>query len=236
MPAIDTDFPADSVEFCPHPDASDIFVCGTYKLDQAQLEDTSDDDEQDRQSPSTMPGKQHRTGECLLFRVDDQEQPLLLQKTPLPAILDMKWCSLSPSVAPTLAIADSEGGITLHEYQRDESALNQVVTIPCASKDVLCLSLDWSSRLHPSTSLGSLVVSLSNGSLALLRADDGGGMSVTDTWVAHDHEPWIAAWNYWDTNVIYSGGDDLKMKGWDIREGFSQPIFTNKRCAIHFYF
>jgi hypothetical protein len=30
--AYDTDFPADAVEFCPHPLAQDILVCGTYKL------------------------------------------------------------------------------------------------------------------------------------------------------------------------------------------------------------
>lgn len=53
--------------------------------------------------------------------------------------------------------------------------------------------------------LGSLIVSLSDGSLALLRPEDKIGLAVTDTWYAHDHEPWIAVWNYWDTNVIYSG-------------------------------
>ena len=28
-----------------------------------------------------------------------------------------------------------------------------------------------------------------------------------------------------------TGGDDLKMKGWDIRQGGSQAIFTNKRLV-----
>jgi len=31
----DTLWPADTVEFCPHPAAQDIFVCGTYQLDEA---------------------------------------------------------------------------------------------------------------------------------------------------------------------------------------------------------
>jgi len=52
---------------------------------------------------------------------------------------------------------------------------------------------------------------------------------VLDKWHAHDYEPWIAAWNYWDSSVIYSGGDDLQMKGWDERQGFDRPIFVNKR-------
>jgi len=72
-------------------------------------------------------------------------------------------------------------------------------------------------------------------------------MAVAENWHAHDYEPWIAAWNYWDTNVLFSGimsihylrgfklttplagGDDLKMKGWDVRQGFNCPIFENQR-------
>jgi diphthamide biosynthesis protein 7 len=73
-------------------------------------------------------------------------------------------------------------------------------------------------------------------------------MTVAENWHAHDYEPWAAAWNYWDTNVLFSGsltnaiatriyaemipligGDDLKMKGWDVRQGFDCPIFENRR-------
>lgn len=53
--------------------------------------------------------------------------------------------------------------------------------------------------------LGSLIVSLSNGDLCLLNPIEGSEMGVAETWHAHDYEPWIAAWNYWDPNVIYSG-------------------------------
>jgi diphthamide biosynthesis protein 7 len=88
--------------------------------------------------------------------------------------------------------------------------------------------LDWSNRRLDSHDLGSLVASLSNGSLCLLKPVQT-GLTETDSWHAHDFEPWIAAWNYWDQNIIYSGGDDLKMKGWDVRQGFSHPFFVNKR-------
>ncbi|TFY69242.1 hypothetical protein EVJ58_g515 [Rhodofomes roseus] len=138
-------------------------------------------------------------------------------------------CHTSPSVDPTLAIADSEGGITLHTLRGDKPSLVQTSSIACASRDVLCLSLDWSSRRSASSSLGSLIVSLSDGSLALLHPENTTGLIVAESWHAHDHEPWIAAWNYWDTNVVYSGGDDLKMKAWDTRQDFSRPLFVNKR-------
>ena len=93
--------------------------------------------------------------------------------------------------------------------------------------------------------VGNLIVSQSDGSLSLLSPHDDTGLQITDSWHAHDFEPWIATWNYWDTNIIYSGrfpdsimehlldrsvgGDDLKMKAWDIREGFTRPLLVNKR-------
>lgn len=50
-----------------------------------------------------------------------------------------------------------------------------------------------------------MIVSLSNGSLCLLCPRDARGLSLSSSWHAHDNEPWVAAWNYWDTNVVYSG-------------------------------
>ncbi|OJT15835.1 Diphthine methyltransferase [Trametes pubescens] len=61
------------------------------------------------------------------------------------------------------------------------------------------------------------------------KPESSAGLTVADSWHAHDYEPWIAAWDYWNSNVVYSGGDDLKMKGWDIRQGGSSPLFVNKR-------
>ncbi len=52
---------------------------------------------------------------------------------------------------------------------------------------------------------GNLIVSMSNGSLAFLRPNKDTGLAVTDTWHAHDYEPWIAAWDYWNSSVVYSG-------------------------------
>ena len=52
--------------------------------------------------------------------------------------------------------------------------------------------------------LGDLIVSLSNGSLSLLRPDST-GLSVAESWHAHDYEPWIAAYDYWNPNIVYSG-------------------------------
>jgi len=117
----------------------------------------------------------------------------------------------------------------LAEWQHEEKQLKILDKTACAPSDILCLSIDWSNRRYQTNDLGSLVVSLSNGYLSVLRPRDQYGLFISNSWHGHDHEPWIAAWNYWDTNVLYSGGDDLNMKGWDTRQGFSSPIFENKR-------
>ncbi|KAF5374769.1 hypothetical protein D9758_000260 [Tetrapyrgos nigripes] len=199
--AIDTGFPADSVEFCPHPDAQDIFVCGTYKLEHSD--------------PSAP---QRRLGQYV-----SSEK---IQEIDLPAVLDMKWCHRSASNSAILGIADSDGGVSLYEWQSDESLLKSTASILAApSSSILCLSLDWSNRRFPSDDLGDLIVSLSNGHLSLLGPTDG-SLTVKRSWPAHTFEPWIAAWDYWNRNVVYSGGDDLAMRGWDVR--LEQPIFQNK--------
>ena len=72
MHPFDTVFPADCVEFCPHPDASDIFVCGTYKLEQDSVAiDVHDDDKP--YPVLTRAAQQKRMGKCLVFQVTSAE-------------------------------------------------------------------------------------------------------------------------------------------------------------------
>ena len=68
----------------------------------------------------------------------------------------------------------------------------------------LCLTLNSSS-----SAVGSLIVSVSNGSLSLLAPDHTGALCVEKSWHAHEYEPWVAAWNYWDTNVVFSGENNF---------------------------
>ena len=61
---IDTDWPADSLEFCPHAEAADIFVCGTYQLEE------SIGNNSETSGPVKVP--QRRKGKCLVFRTDEE--------------------------------------------------------------------------------------------------------------------------------------------------------------------
>ncbi|OJA21503.1 hypothetical protein AZE42_05114 [Rhizopogon vesiculosus] len=233
---VDTVWPADSVEFCPHESASDIFVCGTYLLEHstADVVHTASDDDKAHLEPDNIGNqRQVRRGKCLVFRVTESRAASQVQEINLPAVLDQKWCHTTSTASPVLGVADSEGNITLHEWHTGECQLKTFQNISCAPSDVLCLSLDWSTRRFPTNTLGSLVVSLSNGSLCVLKPDSTGEVSVVDKWHAHDYEPWIAAWNYWDTSVVYSGGDDLTMKGWDIRQSFSVTTIQSHPHTEH---
>lgn len=99
---------------------------------------------------------------------------------------------------------------------------------------------------YRSHSPASIVVSLSDGSICTLGGES--ELAVTESWHAHDFEPWIAAFDCWDPNTVWTGdspalstpcratltflgagGDDLKLKGWDLRQGCDQPTFVNKR-------
>ncbi|KAF9481426.1 WD40 repeat-like protein [Pholiota conissans] len=238
MLTFDTDLPADSLEFCPQVGFEDIFVCGTYKLvdsDRRSNPKVEGDAVVISESKNTVQGPQTRKGQCLLFRItkNPEDEFRQIQRFNLPAILDMKWGHRSGAVPPILAIADSEGSITVHEWR--EQSMTQIDSIRCATSDTLVLSIDWSNRRRQDASPGTLIASLSNGSLCILTSTETGSMAITNTWHAHDHEPWVAAWNYWNTNIIYSGksllwrGDDLKLKAWDVRQGFESPAFVNKR-------
>ncbi|KAI0275060.1 WD-40 repeat-containing protein [Gloeopeniophorella convolvens] len=227
----DTILPADSVEFCPHPDAKNIFVCGTYKLEEEQPLGESP-------PVPSAPTSQTRRGQCLVFGVHSEEDVSLcaskMQEISLPAVLDLKWCHTTQGRRPLLAVADAEGCIDIFEWDIEQKHLHASGPLRIAPSHVLCLSLDWSNRRSPTSTAGSLAVSLSDGRLALLEPDQTGQLSVTDTWAAHDHEPWIVAWDYWNTNVMFSGGDDLRLKIWDKRQGFEQPVTVNRRRASRF--
>ncbi|KAI8344251.1 WD40-repeat-containing domain protein [Chlamydoabsidia padenii] len=220
LASFDTGYSADSTEFCPFQDHHQYLACGTY-----QLTDEKNDND-----------ARVRKGKLYLFNLNTLEKgtPLLQKQTiDTPAILDMKWCHSLIDGEQVLGVADSIGGLTfyaLEDNQDDDGAsLIQKQHIQ-VSEDMtnLCLSLDWSTRRFPTATSAQCIVSHSNGDLTLLSQNDA-EWQTTSTWHAHDLEAWIAAFDYWDPNRIYSGADDMLFKGWDTRIGLESPIFSNRR-------
>ncbi|SAM08806.1 hypothetical protein [Absidia glauca] len=218
--SFDTGYSADSTEFCPFQGHQKYLACGTYQL----TDETNDQ------------AARVRKGKLYLFNVDTLEDgaPLIQAQTiDTPAILDMKWCHSLIDGDQVLGVADSVGGLTFYALEDGpdgNASLTRKQHIQVSEDTTnLCLSLDWSSRRFPATSSGTqCIVSHSNGDLSLVTPTDTEWQATT-TWHAHDLEAWIAAFDYWDPNRIYSGADDMLFKGWDTRIGLESPTFSNRR-------
>jgi diphthine methyl ester acylhydrolase len=129
---------------------------------------------------------------------------------------DIKWSWNKP----ILGQATSEGELNL----LDEN-LKLINTKQLNSE--MSLSLDWNSRLFKSVSDEKIVVSHSNGNISLLQLSNE-KLELLSNWKCHDFEAWIAAFNYHDTNQIFTGGDDAIFKSFDIRSDSSSLIFKSK--------
>lgn len=93
----DTIYPADTVEWCPILEYRDVFVCGTYKLDEAN---------------------KLKTGTINLFSLVDQNKIKLIQSVPEDAVLDLKWNSHIFSGKILLAVALSGKHIRIYSLGR----------------------------------------------------------------------------------------------------------------------
>ncbi|XP_058796537.1 diphthine methyltransferase isoform X2 [Phymastichus coffea] len=215
LESFDTELSADSVEWCPSENFQDIFVCGTYQL-------TSNDSE----GFPTL-NKVKRVGRIYLFQVDDKKLRLL-QQLDVPAVLDMKWCHIKIYGKILLGVCNSEGYLQIYELIKDELEFASEIAVNDASEKPLALSLDWSTgrRLETTEDI-KIVVSDSQGSVSLFNiAGSVKNIERISRLHGHDFEAWIAAFDYWNTNVLYTGGDDCKFLRFDTR--INSPTHTNR--------
>lgn len=91
------------------------------------------------------------------------------------------------------------------------------------STNLIGLQLRWRCR-----GSGSLVVSLSDGRVEILRLNEGEFAVVDSGWHAHDYEPWIAAWDYWDTNVVWTGAWEISCNDEDTHTHAHMYIYPRK--------
>ncbi|KAJ3407563.1 Diphthine methyltransferase [Chytridiales sp. JEL 0842] len=247
---IDTKFCADASEFCPIPGHEDVIAVGTYQVLKPDQTSTATSDSIDAETSNyggATTSKTNRTGRLLLYKVSQeeasQEESSAISVSEVcriesSAILDMKWCHKLVSDQITMGVVDATGHLSL--YHLHEPGQSEVISrssvVHNDLEDVLCLSLDWSNRIehtpHP-----KIIVSQSDGSLSLYQIGEHGSPGLLDNWKAHDFEAWIAAFNYYNTSVVYSGGDDTILKGWDGRMGYQSPTFKSRRhnagvCSI----
>lgn len=228
LQVFDTELSADTVEWCPLSPSHDILACGTYQLHKAEGREDA--------APS-------RTGRLYLFqfcREGPMSPPLTeLQRLDTAAILDLKWCHVPVSGRPLLGMVAATGELQLYTLMQDPEGGRSLHTM-CSLEvgaERLALSLDWSTGRMDSSSDVRVVCSDSAGCVGVFSLAEG-ALTALSQWKAHDFEAWIAAFSCWNTQLVYSGGDDCKLKGWDLRAAPSSPVFTSKRhsmgvCSIH---
>jgi len=208
LQAVDTEYTAASVEWCPLEGCRHLLACGAYQL--RKPEDQRADPESE--SGLDIDEPQVRLGRLYLysFYEDSPACPLLeIQRRDTSAILDMKWCHIPVAGRALLAVADAGGSIELLCLVGSENAYTLQPVSSCAlEKQCLALSLDWSTGKTERASDQPLKIisSDSKGQLHLLEVNGAGpALQEVVTWHAHHFEAWIAAFNYWQTEIVYSG-------------------------------
>ena len=208
--SFDTEFSADSVEWCPTSDFQDVFVCGTYQL-------TAQDGESGGINADGEEKK--RVGRIYMFQVSKRDgnkvRMELRQRLDVPAVLDMKWAHTECLNGRTLlGVVNADGMLQIYELVKTEAEekvtlklLSEVSVAETPGEAVLALSLDWSTgrRLSEECTEVKIVVSDSVGGITLFRVGESGDAERISHWHAHDFEAWIAAFDYWNTNVVYTG-------------------------------
>eukprot|EP01127_Copromyxa_protea_P010086 TRINITY_DN2425_c0_g1_i1.p1 TRINITY_DN2425_c0_g1~~TRINITY_DN2425_c0_g1_i1.p1 ORF type:complete len:339 (+),score=92.26 TRINITY_DN2425_c0_g1_i1:38-1054(+) len=195
---------ADSCEFCPV--QPNLFAAGCYQLNTAT---------------------QIREGMIHLMKVTKDETVKVEQacQVEVPGIFDMKW------FGNKLAIASATGKVDTFELKKEEKEKEEEKwqLLPSLSSEQpedspFSLAVGWAPD-------GTLASSYSSGDL---RVFEDGSEFLTPKWEkerAHDNEAWTVCFHSEDSNLLYSGADDCKLKAWDIRRDPSYPLWVNKQYS-----
>lgn len=72
-----------------------------------------------------------------------------------------------------------------------------------------------------------IAVSDSKGCVSIVDLEESD--RVSHHWKAHDYEAWICAFDYHNTSHVFSGGDDCKLKLWDLRMSLETAAWTSRK-------
>lgn len=142
------------------------------------------------------------------------------------AILDAKWHIAGEKCLLFVASALSE--ILLFELRSDDK-LHPIDVANLASDfedNLLTLSIDISNDDFINGG-DNLLASDSRGSVSLLSLTPNKLVKLRD-WKAHSFEAWTCAFDKWNGNIVYTGGDDTFMHIFDVRTDEVSKIVTNK--------
>ncbi|XP_017770936.1 PREDICTED: diphthine methyltransferase [Nicrophorus vespilloides] len=207
----DTEYNADSVEWCPIEPYRNYFVCANYQLEELVTEC----------APPESP-RNTRFGRIMLFCLEGKELALK-QCIRTAAILDLKWCHVALNGVPVLGAVDAMGSLIIYKLTDEKLELIDTQTSKTEGKETLMLSLDWSTGVKQDNP--KIITSDSNGYAHSYTYNN--VLEKIQTYKAHKYEAWIAAFYYWDTNIFYTGGDDSYLLMFDARSGL-EPVIKNR--------
>ncbi|KAJ8326986.1 Diphthine methyltransferase [Batrachochytrium dendrobatidis] len=221
----DTEYSADSVEFCPISKYEQYAAVGTYQV----LEPSPSDDSLDKSITN-------RTGRLYIYSVDRTPNDLQSSANALQvkevfrqessAILDIKWSHQPFNGEPIAAVVTSTGETNIMSLDMN-GKLSTILSLHNGKPGILNLSADWANRVNPNAG-HTCAISESDGSFSTYTVTPDAGLVKQREWTAHQFEAWIVGFNCHQTSTIYSGGDDSLFKGWDTRMESNSPIFVNK--------
>ncbi|VVC35683.1 WD40/YVTN repeat-like-containing domain,WD40 repeat, conserved site,WD40 repeat,WD40-repeat-containing [Cinara cedri] len=202
----DTIYPADTVEWCPISEYKDVFVCGTYKLDETN---------------------KLKTGTINLFILEHKNKIKLIQSIHGDAVLDLKWnfCIVSGKILLAAALSGKHISVYSLDKEENDLCLNMYTSFNLPKTDDeshMSLSIAWSSPDENGTQ--SIAFSDSRGYITVVNLND----CLVRNFKAHNFESWIVTFHYGEPNILYTGGDDCKFKCYDQRLKFDKPVFENK--------
>eukprot|EP00884_Botryococcus_braunii_P004153 jgi/Botrbrau1/13739/Bobra.0356s0015.1 len=204
------DYNADVAEFCPHTSVENVLAVGTYELDQTS---------------------RTRHGKLYVFRLvgdirDGQlglEDPSAIQ---LPGIFDMSWVSSKVSDGAQVAVALADSTVAIFNVCDLEGRIGmQDICRMDFGEGEMVLAVDTCTTAAAS----SLCASGSMGNVAIFNLSQG-CLGKTRFWHAHDLECWTCCHHPTTEWLIYSGGDDSMLKGWDLRQEDVSMIFCQRKA------
>jgi diphthamide biosynthesis protein 7 len=160
-------------------------------------------------------------------------------------IFDIKWSGGGGATGgadderPVLGHAAADGYLYTYTLQA-RLQLEKAGGLDCRTNPdrvgALALSLDWNNR-KPGVTLAAdrcAAVSLSDGSIAVVSVGAGGrDLTKLVQWDAHEADlagaptpAWIVGFDCHQPSVLFTGADDRKLKGWDLRMGTDHPTFV----------
>lgn len=197
LSTFNTIFPADTVEWCPVEPYRNILACGTYELIKIE---------------SNTKAHMHKGGQIFLLSIIDGGNLELLQQIDTSAVLDIKWLHVLDIIETRvlLAVVDSMAYLQIYQLIDDGRKIElKFITKLKVSEDenVMALSLDWKERYSTSNPVinTNIIVSDSAGQISHFTWHETGDLTKDFTWPAHKFEAWIAAFDYCNPLIFYSG-------------------------------